>query len=409
MKCRFCQSDVDRVFVDLGHQPPSNAYLTAEQLDAPEITYPLRVYVCENCWLVQLPEHAHASELFTDSYAYFSSVSTTWVEHARKYVESVIPRFNLGSESLVVEIASNDGYLLQFVKQAGIPCVGVEPTASTAGAARRKGIETVEAFFGAEFARRFVQDRASADLVIANNVLAHVPDLNDFVAGVASILRPFGVATFEFPHLQRLVECGQFDTIYHEHFSYFSFTTVCSIFERYGLQVFDVQELSTHGGSLRVFVQSKSTGKQRLRDSASALIQAELAAGMSKHEWYACFQDRVDAIKNDLVKYLIAQKESGKLVAGYGAAAKGNTLMNYAGIRGDLVAFVADAAESKQGKYLPGSHIPITSPDVLIGASADVVLVLPWNIASEVTDSLAKELPPGCEFVTAIPCLRELV
>ncbi len=396
-----------RSFVNLGHQPPSNAYLTKEQLELPEVTYPLHAFVCENCWLVQLPAHASASELFTDTYAYFSSVSSTWVEHARQYVAMVIPRFKLDGESLVVEIASNDGYLLQFVNQAGIPCVGVEPTASTATAARAKNIESIEEFFGCDFADQFVKDRCQADLILGNNVLAHVPDLLDFVGGVVKLLKPDGVATFEFPHLKRLIEGLQFDTIYHEHYSYFSFNAACQLFEKLGLRIFDVEELSTHGGSLRIFASHRDSHHSETAKVAE-LLKRERSAGMATADYYAGFQPRVDDCKNGLLEFLLKQKRDGKLVAGYGAAAKGNTLLNYAGVRSDLIPFVCDAAPSKQGNFLPGSHIPIVAPSQLESHQPMTVLILPWNIAKEVTSSNSDVASWGGIFATAIPELALL-
>ncbi|MEZ6128504.1 MAG: class I SAM-dependent methyltransferase [Planctomycetaceae bacterium] len=408
MKCRFCQSEVSHSFVDLGHQPPSNAYLTKEQLDLPEVRYPLKAYVCDQCWLVQLPEHAHADELFTSDYAYFSSVSSSWVDHARRYVEEAIPRFQLTSDSLVVEVASNDGYLLQFMKQAGIPCVGIEPTASTAKASRDKGIETVEEFFGQEFAQQFVAERSGVDLLIGNNVLAHVPDLNDFVAGVAAALTKDGVATFEFPHLMRLVEGLQFDTIYHEHFSYLSFTTVRRLFAEHALRIFDVEELTTHGGSLRVYA-TPTDGKQyQATDAVKELLGRERVAGMQTTAWYDGFQARVDAAKNGLLRFLLDKQAAGETVVGYGAAAKGNTLLNYAGVRADLLPFVCDAASSKQGKFLPGSHIPIFQPDEINVQRPAIVVILPWNIADEVRGSLNYIADWGGRFARAIPEMEVL-
>lgn len=394
--------------MDLGHQPPSNAYLTKDQLDQPEITYPLHAFVCEKCWLVQLPEHARADQLFTSEYAYFSSVSSTWVAHARCYVEEMVPRFGLNANSFVVEIASNDGYLLQFVKQAGIPCVGIEPTASTAVVARGKGIETIEEFFGAAFARGFAESRRPADLLLGNNVLAHVPDLNDFVAGAAAILAPDGVVTFEFPHLMRLVEGLQFDTIYHEHYSYLSFTTVCRLFEQHGLRMFDVQELPTHGGSLRVFGTLATGSMHQPTGAVSELQQRERLAGMQNTDWYDGFQPRVNQVKNDLLRFLLDQNQAGRLVVGYGAAAKGNTLLNYAGVRSDMIPFVCDAAPSKQGKYLPGSHIPVLHPEALHNVPVQTVLILPWNIASEVVDQNRKYVSATCSFAIAVPRFQVL-
>ena len=403
MKCRFCQADVSRSFVDLGHHPPSNAYLTKQQLGQPEITYPLQAFVCEDCWLVQLPAHADSSELFTDDYAYFSSVSSTWVGHAQRYAEQIIPRLGLNGDSLVVEVASNDGYLLQFFRDAKIPCLGIEPTASTAAAARDKGIETLEEFFGEESARRFIQTRSTVDLLIGNNVLAHVPDLNDFIAGTAILLNPNGVVTFEFPHLLRLVNGLQFDTIYHEHYSYLSLTTVHRLLKTHGLRVFDVAELPTHGGSLRVFATPATSTLHQLADAVVSVLQKEKQAGMLTSEWYDGFQPRVNAVKNDLLHFLLQRHHQKDLVAGYGAAAKGNTLLNFAGVRPDLLPFVCDAAPSKQGRYLPGSHIPVLSPEALQRHQPAVVLILPWNIADEIKSQQCDVTSWGGRFACAVP------
>ena len=404
MNCRFCESNVTRSFVDLGHQPPSNNYLTKEQLVRPEVTYPLQVFVCEECWLVQLPAHAHAGDLFTEDYSYFSSVSSSWVEHARQYVEMVIQRFNLSKDSLVVELASNDGYLLQFVTAVDIPCVGIEPTASTARASRAKGIETIEEFFGTQFAKSFRKDRGKADLILGNNVLAHVPDINDFVKGVAELLSHEGVVTFEFPHLMELVDGLQFDTIYHEHYSYLSFTTVNRIFESLGLRMFDVEKLPTHGGSLRVYGTPTNSSHQTSQ-SVTQLLDEEEKRGMSSASFYEGFQPRVNRCKNMLLEFLLEKSKQRAMVAAYGAAAKGNTFLNYAGVRSDLIQFVCDAAESKQGKFLPASHIPILPPDVLEQKLPDSIVVLPWNISKEILSILQPKLP-NCEFVTAIPELK---
>ncbi len=403
MKCRFCRADVSRSFVDLGHHPPSNAFLKRQQLGQPEITYPLQAFVCEECWLVQLPAHADSSELFTDDYVYFSSVSSTWIDHAQRYAEEIIPRLGLNSKSLVVEVASNDGYLLQFFREAGIPCVGIEPTASTAAAARNKSIETLEEFFGVDFAERFIRARSTVDLLIGNNVLAHVPDLNDFIAGTAIILKPNGVVTFEFPHLLQLVEGLQFDTIYHEHYSYLSLTTVDRLLKTHGLRIFDVIELPTHGGSLRVFATPTASTLHQPADAVAALLQKEKQAGMLTSEWYDGFQPRVNAVKNELLQFLLERHHRKELVAGYGAAAKGNTLLNFAGVRPDLLPFVCDAAPSKQGRYLPGSHIPVLSPEALQLHHPAVVLILPWNIADEIRCQQSDVTSWGGRFACAVP------
>ena len=408
MKCRCCGSNADQVFVDLGHQPPSNAYLTEAKLAEPEVTFPLRVYVCNECWLVQLPAHAASDELFNETYAYFSSVSSTWVAHAERYVAEMTERFSLDSNSFVVEVASNDGYLLQFVKQRGIRCLGIEPTHSTAVASREKGIETVEEFFGGQFASRMRDERGPADLLAGNNVLAHVPDLNDFVAGVSIALADDGVATFEFPHLMQLVGGLQFDTVYHEHYSYLSFYTVNRLFASHGLKCFDVQKLPTHGGSLRVFATPESGSAHSVSERVSAMLQSESDAGMQTVDYYSDFQPSVEKIKDDLLSFLIDLKRSGGNVCGYGAAAKGNTLLNFAGVKSDLLPFVCDAAPSKQEHYLPGSHIPVVHPDQLRLSSPENILVLPWNIAGEAQDQHRYVQEWGGKFWRAVPRLEAL-
>jgi SAM-dependent methyltransferase len=375
-------------------------------LDTPELTYPLRAYVCHQCWLVQVPAHASASELFTDDYAYFSSVSSSWVEHARKYSQAICERLELKSSSFVVEVASNDGYLLQFFQQADIPCLGIEPTRSTANAARERGIDTEEAFFGSDFATRLRETRGPADLLVGNNVLAHVPDLNDFVSGIAAILAPNGVATLEFPHLMRLVDGVQFDTIYHEHYSYLSFHTARQILQQHGLKVFDVEELETHGGSLRVYATPASSIHEPT-PNVDALLATEAEKRLTSSEYYTGFQSQVDRIKDELLQWLAKLKASGVAVAGYGAAAKGNTLLNYAGVGTDLLPFICDAAPSKQFKFMPGSHIPILPPASLEQSQITHVLLLPWNIQRELR-SVIMGLASSCEVTaTAIPHLSE--
>jgi len=406
MNCRHCGSELTLRFIDLGTAPPSNAYLTEANLSAPETWYPLRVLVCTECWLVQTKDYAHQAELFSDDYAYFSSFSTTWLQHAERYVLSAVQRFGLGQDSLVIEVASNDGYLLQYVKNSGIPCLGIEPTTSTAMAARNRGIEVVEEFFGVKLARRLAAEGKRADLMVANNVLAHVPDINDFVAGFALLLKPEGVATFEFPHLLKLVQENQFDTIYHEHFSYLSLTAVNHIFTANGLGVFDVDEPPTHGGSLRVYAQRGDTGQQARSARVDKLLQREAQAGMLGADYYACFQANADRVKNDFLAFLLEARRQGKRVAAYGAAAKGNTLMNYAGIRPDLISFVVDRNPAKQGKYTPGSRIPILDEQRLQQQKPDYVIILPWNLQEEVIRQLAYIRAWGGQFVSAVPQLR---
>lgn len=407
MKCRHCGTELTLPFLDLGSAPPSNSYLTSEALHAPEKWYPLRVMVCSECWLVQTEDFADHEELFSADYAYFSSFSESWLRHARSYVEEMAGRFALGAVSHVVEVAANDGYLLQYMRERGIPCLGVEPTASTAAAARAKGIEIVESFFGRRLAGELRVTGKAADLMAANNVLAHVPDINDFVGGFAVLLKENGVATFEFPHLLRLVEGVQFDTVYHEHFSYLSLSAVTRIFESNGLRVCDVEELPTHGGSLRVFAQRADTGTLPVAASVGEMLARERAAGMTTAAYYRDFQPRAEKVKDDLLQFLIDAKRSGRTVAAYGAAAKGNTLLNFAGVRPDLVSFVADRNPAKQGKYMPGSRIPIVAESVLQESRPDHVLVLPWNLAPELGSQLSYVRQWGGQLVSAVPRLMQ--
>jgi SAM-dependent methyltransferase len=405
VKCRHCGSSLNLVFVDLGSAPPSNAYLSAEMLNAPETWYPLRVLVCETCWLVQTEDHAGREELFADDYAYFSSTSASWLSHSKSYVERMTARLGLGPESMIVEVAANDGYLLQYVKAAGIPCYGIEPTASTAAAAREKGIEIEEKFFGVELALSLVAEERQADLIAANNVLAHVPDINDFVSGFAVLLKSDGVATFEFPHLLKLVAENQFDTIYHEHYSYLSLTAVVRIFAANGLDVFDVEELPTHGGSLRVFAQKVETGRRERTERLAKTLNAEKEAGVEDAGFYSGFQARAENVKNDFLAFLIDIRRKGLKLGAYGAAAKGNTLMNFAGIRPDLIPYVVDRAAAKQGKFMPGSRIPIVTEAHMEADQPDLVVILPWNIKEEVMKQLSDLRSRGTRFVTAVPQL----
>lgn len=405
MKCRHCGSGL-QPFADLGSAPPSNAYLTAQQLDRPEKWYPLRVAVCETCWLVQTEDFAEAGALFDADYAYFSAISKSWLAHAERYVGDMVDRFGLGGESHVVEVAANDGYLLRYVKARGIPCLGVEPTRSTADAARSQGLEIVEAFFGSDLAAELVAQGRAADLTAANNVLAHVPDINDFVSGFATLLKPQGISTFEFPHLMRLIAERQFDTIYHEHFSYLSLTAIERIFVANGLTVFDVEEHPTHGGSLRVFAQRTDTGCQSVSERVAEMLGRERQAGMTGLDYYQGFQASVDRVKDDFVRFLLDARRDGKSVAAYGAAAKGNTLINYAGVRSDLIAFVADRAPAKQGKYMPGSRIPILNEDALRQAKPDFIVILPWNLKTEIMFQLDYAREWGARFVIAVPALE---
>lgn len=405
MNCRHCHQPLQHVFLDLGFSPPSNAYLKQEDLRKPERYYPLKLFVCEHCWLVQTDDYTQADELFSPDYAYFSSVSQSWLAHAARYTDMITKRLGLDGNSLVIEVASNDGYLLKNFVAAGIPCLGVEPTASTAAAAEQLGVPVLREFFGESLGQRLLAEGKQADLILGNNVYAHVPDINDFTAGLKTVLKPGGTITLEFPHLMRLLEHTQFDTVYHEHFSYLSLFSVSRVFERAGLRVCDVEELPTHGGSLRVYGCHADDGRA---DSGAvlALLEEEARRGMRNLDTYLAFQARADRVKDDLLVFLIEQKRAGKQVAGYGAAAKGCTLLNYAGIKPDLLPFVCDAGPSKQGKYLPGSHVPILHPEAIRESKPDIVLILPWNIQEEVMQQLAFIRDWGGKFAVAVPSIR---
>ncbi|MBN9357730.1 MAG: class I SAM-dependent methyltransferase [Herbaspirillum huttiense] len=405
MKCRHCQTELHDTFLDLGFSPPSNAYLRAEDLRRPETTYPLKVMVCRQCWLVQTEDYTHYDQLFATDYAYFSSTSSTWLAHAARYVDMIAARLNLNAQSLVVELAANDGYLLQYVQQKGIPCLGVEPTTSTADAARARGIAIVEEFFGVALGQRLRESHGAADLIAANNVLAHVPDINDFVGGMRALLAPQGTVTVECPHLLNLIAQAQFDTVYHEHFSYLSLVAVQRVMQSQGLRVYDVEELPTHGGSLRIYA-CHADAAIAATPAVQAMLAREREAGLERIEGYAGFQARAEGIKLQLLSFLLEQKRAGKKVLAYGAAAKGNTLLNYSGVHPDLLAMVADAAPSKQDKYMPGSHIPIVSPQRLLDEKPDVVLILPWNIKDEVAQQLAEIRAWGGRFAIAVPQLQ---
>lgn len=408
MNCRGCGAALSLPLIDLGTSPPSNAYLRAEQLDSAEQWVPLKVQVCQSCWLVQTEDYTRADSLFDADYAYFSSFSSTWLEHAEHYVATMVERFGLSEKSRVVEVAANDGYLLQYVARRGIACLGVEPTHSTAQAARAKGLDIRELFFGRESASQLLAQGWAADLMAANNVLAHVPDINDFLSGFATLLKPGGVATFEFPHLLTLMAGAQFDTLYHEHYSYLSLTAVQTLCERNGLSVFDVSELPTHGGSLRVFVQRADGGQHEQLPAVQRVLEAELNAGVTTAQFYASLAPAAERIKHELLRFLLQAKADGKRVVGYGAAAKGNTLLNYAGIKSDLLAWVADASPHKQGKFLPGSRIPVVEPERIALEKPDYVLVLPWNLIDEITGQFSGVNCWGGRFVVAIPELKVL-
>jgi len=405
MNCRFCKETLKQEFVDLVNSPPSNSYLAAGELNEPEIYYPLKIYVCNKCFLVQIDEYKKAGDIFSKDYAYFSSFSSSWLAHSKRYTLEMIERFGFNSDSLVVEIASNDGYLLQYFKEKGVRVLGIEPTESTARVARDKGIETITEFFGVEFANKLANASRKADLLLGNNVLAHVPDINDFVNGMKLALKPQGVITMEFPHLLQLIWNNQFDTIYHEHFSYLSFTTVLRIFAFHGLTIFDVQELPTHGGSLRIFARHSEDAEKKIEPSVESLLEKERDAGITKLDFYKGFQEKVDKVKIDFLSFLIDQKNSGKKIIAYGAAAKGNTLLNYCGIRKGLIEFVVDASPYKQGKFLPGSHIPIVKEEEIEKLKPDYVIILPWNIKDEVMEQLKYIRNWNGRFVTAIPKL----
>jgi SAM-dependent methyltransferase len=408
VKCRHCNAALKLPLIDLGCLPLSNAYLEEQRLKVPEEKYPLRVLVCEKCWLAQTEDFAAPQTLFNADYAYFSGCSTTWLAHCERYVENVTARFGLDKNSHVIEVAANDGSLLNFFKVKGISCLGIEPTDSAAAAARAKGIDILKDFFCARLASELTACGKQANLVIANNVLAHVPNINDFVAGFAILLKPRGIATFEFPHLLRLVTGGQFDTIYHEHFSYLSFTSAQIIFERSGFSIFDVEELTTHGGSLRVYAQRAVSGEEQVTERVSALLAAEADAGITSRGFYAGLQTRAEQIKDGFLFFLREARKAGKSVAAYGAAAKGNTLLNYAGVRSELIMFAADLNPAKQGKYMPGSHIPIRKEDDLKASKPDYVVVLPWNLKDEIIRQLSYIREWGGKFVTAVPNLEIL-
>ena len=405
MLCRHCKTELSNIFVDLGFAPPSNAYLDDNALKAPEVNYPLRIFVCDKCFLVQTEDFAEADVFFSPDYAYLSSASTSWLAHAKSYVDMISDRLNLGSDSFVVEIASNDGYLLKNFVEAGVPCLGIEPTDSTAEIAEAKGIPVIREFFGEALGKRLADEGRKADLMCGNNVYAHVPDINDFTAGFAAALKPEGVVTLEFPHLMRLVEENQFDTIYHEHFSYLSLITVERIFAANGLRLFDVEELPTHGKSLRVYG-CLASSQREVTQAVTTLRNEELSRGMDTLEFYTGFQTKTDEVKNALWEFLLKAHRAGKSVVAYGAAAKGNTMLNYAGVRPDMIRYVYDAAPSKQNKYMPGSHIPILAPDQIDAANPDYVLILPWNLSKEITTHLAHLRDRGTKFVTAIPEIR---
>ncbi len=400
--CRICEARLAVSFCDLGMSPLSNAYLDTEKLGDMEPFYPLHARVCGECFLVQLDEFETPAAIFSD-YAYFSSYSDSWLAHAKQYTDAVIRRFKLGASHRVVEVASNDGYLLRYFKERGVAVLGVEPAANVAQVAKQAGIPTVVRFFGIETARALVTEGHSADLLVGNNVLAHVPDVNDFVAGMKILLKPGGVITMEFPHLMRLMAENQFDTIYHEHFSYFSLLTAQQLFARHGLVLFDVEELSTHGGSLRIYGRHLEDGSKPIDAKVPSLIARERTAGLAQIETYASFAEQVRETKRKLLEFLIVAKREGKTVVGYGAPAKGNTLLNYCGVRGDFLEYTVDRSPHKQDKFLPGTRIPVYSPDRIRETRPDYVLILPWNLKDEIVEQMAHIREWGGKFVVPIP------
>ena len=408
LHCRFCGHPLSHSFCDLGMSPLSNANVRPEALQRAEKFYPLQAYVCEQCWLVQLPEHESPEQIFAQDYAYFSSFSDSWLAHARAYVDSMIERFGYGAHSRVVEIASNDGYLLRWFQQRGVPVLGVEPAANCAAAAAALGIRSVTEFFGEATARKLAAQGESADLLLGNNVLAHVPDLRDFVAGLPLLLKPGGVVTMEFPHLLQLIRGNQFDTVYHEHFSYLSLLAVERVFAASGLTIFDVQELPTHGGSLRIFARHAEDVAKPVLAAVHALRDREIAAGLTQVDTYRRFSAQVEETKFKLLEFLIAARRAGKKVWGYGAPAKGNTLLNYCGVRADLLQATVDRSPHKQGLYLPGTHIPILGPEAIDRARPDYLLLLPWNLRDEIVGKMVHVRGWGCRFVVPIPEVQVL-
>lgn len=406
LKCRFCHAAVSLPFIDLVNAPPSNSFLTAARLSEPEQYFPLKVFVCEQCWLVQVDEFKKFDEIFSSDYAYFSSFSRTWLAHSEAYVERMRAQLALSPSSFVIEVASNDGYLLQFFVKAGVPCLGIEPTASTAVAARARGVETKEVFWGRASAEALVAERGQCDLALGNNVLAHVPDINDFVAGFAIALAPTGTLTFEFPHLLNLIRLNQFDTVYHEHFSYLSLGAVRTILAAHGLTIYDVDEIPTHGGSLRIYARHAANTALPVKASVGLLEEREQAAGLRDASGYANVQRTANDIRAAVLGFLYDQRRAGKRVAAYGAAAKGNTLLNFCGIKGnELIEFVVDASPHKQGLFLPGSHIPVVAEERLRADKPDFIVILPWNIREEIVTQLSYVREWGCRFVTFVPSL----
>ena len=408
MKCRFCNNELSYEFIDLINAPLSNSILTEEELNEPEIFFPLKLFICEKCFLVQIDEYQKSNEIFNEKYAYFSSISKSWLEHSRKYVYMIMKKLQLNKNSFVVEIASNDGYLLQYFKELNIPCLGIEPASNTAAEARRKGIAVIEDFFGVRLVKELTSKKKNPDLLLGNNVLAHTPDINDFVQGLKLYLCETGVITMEFPHLMQLIENNQFDTIYHEHFSYLSFLTIKSVFEAHNLEIYDVEQLPTHGGSLRIYAKHIEDDSKEISNNVEDLFNLEISKKMNTMDYYKDFQNKANRIKSEFVNFLIQQKLNKKKVVAYGAAAKGNTLLNYCGIKQDLIGFVVDKSPYKQGKFLPGSHIPIINEKEIKKFKPDYIVILPWNIKDEIMEQLDYVEEWGCRFVIPIPKMKIL-
>jgi len=406
--CRFCGAELEQSFADLGMSPISNAFLRADQLTSMEPFYPLHAYVCSKCFLVQLDEFESAGNIFDAHYAYFSSFSESWLAHCEKHVRQMTERLELDEQSQVVEIASNDGYLLQYFVQAGIPALGIEPARNVAAAAEARGVRTLVSFFGGKVAAELAESGTTADLIIGNNVLAHVPDLNDFVAGLATLLKADGTISLEFPHLLCLMENNQFDTIYHEHFSYFSLQTVTRVFDAHGLRVYDVDRLSTHGGSLRVYGCHKASSALKGSGAVAALLAEEQRKGLLNLDTYKQFAENVRETKRKLLGFLIGAKRQGKVIVGYGAAAKGNTLLNYCGVQRDFIDYVVDRSPHKQNRFLPGTHIPVYSPEKILETRPDYVLILPWNLKDEIVQQMREIRAWGGRFVVPIPATEIL-
>jgi len=406
MKCRFCSSELRYEFIDLGMSPPSNSYLSIDDLNKEEVYFPLKLWLCENCFLVQIDEYKSARDIFNNEYAYFSSYSTTWLNHAKNYVDMITDRLSLSEKSNVIEIASNDGYLLQYFQLKKIPCLGIEPTANTARVAINKGINTLVEYFTQDQAKKIAAEFGKADLILGNNVFAHVPQIKDFVDGLKKLLKESGTITLEFPHLLQLIENNQFDTIYHEHFWYFSLFALQNVFEKNLLKIYDVEELPTHGGSLRLYLKHIENNSILISNDVKVLLDKEISYGINNPEYYKHFAEGIKKIKIDILRFLIEKRKNGKKVVAYGAAAKGNTFLNYCRIKNDLIDFVVDASPHKQGKFLPGSHIPIVNEEYIRLNKPDYVLILPWNIKEEIINQLDYITNWGGKFVVSIPSIK---